>query len=143
MDNRAFPTAIVAAFLCVAFPSEGASHSNPQGNPGPAIIGVIEDIQDADGSACPMGLTVRRFVLGDPAEYLGERISVCVAEATPVFTLRFGNRAELDFSELQQGDLIRFWPEEVMRPTNPISMRAESVELLENSGCNPGGWDGR
>ena len=87
-----------------------------------------------------MQLRVRRFVLGNPADYLGERLSVCLEEDSPVFTLHFGPRAELDSSDLKKGDLIRFWPDDVMRPTDPISMKAESVELLERSGLDSVPW---
>ena len=119
--------------IFVAVSSASASELDVLSRAGPGILAVIEGIQETDGSSCPLQLRVRRFVLGNPADYLGETISVCLGADSPVYTLHFGPRAELDLSDLKNGDLIRFWPDEVMRPTDPIAMRAESVELVEKS----------
>jgi hypothetical protein len=120
--------------LCAMLLSLVASELYALGRAGPGILAVIEDVREIDGNSCPMELTVRRFVLGNPADYLGERISVCAVEGASFFTLHFGSRAELDSSDFKRGDLIRFWPEEAMRPSDPISMTAKSLELLEKSG---------
>jgi hypothetical protein len=131
-------TLFLGVSVFVSLSSASASELDVLSRAGPAILAVIEEVREMDGNSCPLQLRVRRFVLGNPADYLGETISVCLAEDSPVYTLHFGPRAELDSSDLKNGDLIRFWPDEVMRPTNPIAMRAESVEVVEKAG---GAWD--
>ena len=141
MNSRSVTIGIIAGCMIAALPSPAASRIEENPSPGPGILAVIEHVQRSETNGCAIELTVRRFVLGNPTTYLGESISVCVAEDTPVFTLKFGSRAALEWEDVAQGDLIRFWPEDVMRPTDPIWMRAESVELVEKSGHNPGGWE--
>ena len=133
-------TLFLAVSIFVTPSSASASELDVLSRAGPGILAVVEGIQEINGSSCPLQLRVRRFVLGNPADYLGETISVCLEEDSPMFTLHFGPRAELDSSDLKNGDLIRFWPDEVMRPMDPIAMRAESIELVEKAGGASDPW---
>lgn len=133
---RSLTIGIIAGCLFAASSSAAGSQVMETRTAGPGILAVIEQSGASADNRCPVALTVRRFVLGNPATYLGEHFLVCVDQDTPVFTLRFSSRgrAALEWADVAPGDLIRFWPEDVMRPMDPISMRAESVELVEKSG---------
>jgi len=133
---RSLTIGIIVGCLSSAPSSAAGSQTIESRTAGPGILAVLEQIGTSEDNRCPVALTVRRFVLGNPTTYLGERLLVCVDQDTPVFTLKFGSRSRtaLGWADVAPGDLIRFWPEDVMRPTDPISMRADSVELVEKSG---------